>query len=310
VFPFLSLEDVNLDAELAQRLPRRLAYYHLALPLAQDADGITVVMAHPENQQVVRVLEAALNAKIIPVRSFAETIRQRLDQVWENPHKFGVVRVLKWAQTADDLARSAAQVERMLAAFGREVQIEEQISPQGEFSPTASPPAADLVIAVLSALHIPENLFRTQASVLVLQDKVATTAVPRAILHALRGHMPDYRVLDWLVPFAQHFQAEVTLLMGVDGDLRKPLVSDLTSILAAQDKRHTHLMECRRMLTDSGIGGCLKLRQQTLLGAIQDELEVASYDLIAMAAEAYGEFAFQVWELIRSKSAAFLLIKP
>jgi hypothetical protein len=308
VFPFLSLEDVDLDAELAQRLPRRLAYYHLALPLAQDADGITVVMAHPENQQVVRVLEAALNERIIPVRSFAETIRQRLDQVWENPHKFGMLRVLKWAGTADDLARSAAQVEMMLAAFGREVQIEEQISRQGEFSPASSPPTADLVIAALSGKHIPENLFRTQASVLILQD--TATAASHAILHTLRGHMPDYRVLDWLVPLAQHLQAEVTLLMGVDGDLRKPLVSDLTSILAAQDKRHTHLLECRRMLTDSGIVGCLKLRQHTLLGAIQDELEASSYDLVAMAAEAYGDFAFQVWELIRSKTAAFLLIKP
>jgi len=124
-------------------------------------------------------------------------------------------------------------------------------------------------------------------------------------------------VLDWLTPLAQHQQAQVTLLMGVDGEIRKPLVSDLTNILAsapndrsAGDKRAAHIAECRRMLVDAGIEGRLKLRQQTLLGAISDELEESAYDLVAMAAEAYGDFAYQVWELIRSKIPAFLLIKP
>ena len=298
MFPFLSLEEVDLDIDLARHLPRRLAYYHLALPIAQEGEGITVAMVHPENQKVVSVLEGALDAKVIPVRSFAETIRQQLDRVWQVQHGSDILRVTYWAESDAALERSAWYIDHLIAALEREAQIERSVS--SEFSTNA-----DLVIA--ADAEIPESLFRTPASLLILNNP---TQPPKAILHVLRGHMPDYRVLDWLVPLAKRNSAEVTLLMGVDGSERKPLVSDLGNILMAQDKRQAHIAECRRTLSEMGIAGRLKIRQQTLLSAIQDELAERPYDLVAIAAEAYGDFAHQVSEIVRLHTPAFLVIKP
>lgn len=306
MFPFLSLEDIDLDVELARSLPRRLAYYHLALPIAQDADGITIAMAHPENPNVVRVVEAALEANVIPVQSYAETIRQQLDRIWQVQAPADALRVLSWARTSASLDQSAPYIDGLMSALGRtgtdQVVIERLASES-----FADAGAAELVIASTGGDDLPESLFRTQASLLFLQD---TVPPPRSILHVLRGHNPDYRVFDWLVPLARHNAAEVTLLMGVDGSGRRPLVSELSVILMAQDKRHAHIAECRRTLAEAGIAGQLKIRQETLLAAVEHQLHDHRYDLVAMAAEAYGDFAHQIWNIVRGQSPAFLIIKP
>ncbi len=297
LYPYLSLEDVNLDTELAQRLSRRLAYYHLALPIAQDSDGVTVAMAHPENQKVLGVLEAAMNAKVIPVRSSTEMIRQQLDRVWDVQNASGTLRVALWTQDEALLDRSEDYLDHLLDALERDAQIER--------STGDTPSNADLIVAVTDQAPLPQNLFRASASVLVLG---AASELPKSILHILRGHNPDYLVLDWLKPLARNNAASITLLMSVDGT--KPLVSDLSSILMGQDKRQAHLAECRRQLAEAGIDGRLKLRQEALLTAIRSEVSEHPYDLVALAAEAYGDFALQVGELVRAQTPAFLVIKP
>lgn len=302
MYPFLSLADIELDIELAQRLPRRLAYYHLALPIAQDGEGITVAMVHPENQKVVSVLEGALYAKVIPVRSFPELIRQQLDRVWLVQLAAAPLRVIYWARQTADLDRSMEYVDAFLAALGRETQVDRIDG--DDLVPTAN---TDLIIAASLEESVPDSLFRTPASVLILNHPEKQ---PQTLLHLLRGHNPDYRVLDWLIPLAQPNNAAVTLLMGVDASGKTPLVSDLSSILMGQDKRQAHIAECRRRLTELGINGRLKIRQQPLLTAIHDELAERSYDLVAIAAEAYGDFAQQVGDAIRSQTPAFLVIKP
>ena len=306
MFPFLSLADVHLDTELAQRLPKRLAYYHLALPIAQDAEGITVAMAHPDNPKVISVLEGALGAAVIPVRSFAETIRQQLDRVWmdepalEPAQISGGFRVTHWAASAEARARSSGYITEFLAALGKDAQV--IASTAGEFAANS-----DLIIATSDATPLPAGLFRTHASLLILPKGAG---FPRTILHVLRGHIPDYRVLEWLIALSRGRGAEVTLFMGVDGGAPKPLVSDLSSLLLAQDKRKAHVSECRRILYSAGMRGRLKIRQETPLNALRDELSERPYDLVAVAAEAYGDFAQQVGEIVCATTAAFLVIKP
>lgn len=307
MYPFLSLADVHLDTDLAQRLPRRLAYYHLALPIAQDADGITVAMAHPDNPKVISVLERALGAQVIPVRSFAETIREQLDRIWlnEQPSSNSAdtstgFRVTHWAASLDARNRSLGYVSEFLAALGREAQVVP--STAGEFAANS-----DLIIAVVGASMPPSALFRTRASLLIVQNP---TVFPRSVVHILRGHIPDYRVLEWLIPLAQYVQGDISLFMSVDGETRKPFVSDMSSIMLAQDRRKQHMDECRRLLSGAKIAGRLKIRQGESLRAIRDELSERPYDLVAVAAEAYGDFAQQVGEVVRETPAAFLVIKP
>lgn len=307
MYPFLSLADIHLDTDLAQRLPRRLAYYHLALPIAQDADGITVAMAHPDNPKVISVLERALGAQVIPVHSFAETIREQLDRIWlnEQPSSNSVdpstgFRVTHWAASLDARNRSLGYVSEFLAALGREAQVVP--STAGEFAANS-----DLIIAVVDASMPPSALFRTRASLLIVQNP---TVFPRSVVHILRGHIPDYRVLEWLIPLARYGHGDVSLFMSVDGETNTPLVSDMSSIMLAQDKRKLHMDECRRLLSGAKIPGRLKIRQGEPLRSIRDELSEHPYDLVAVAAEAYGDFAQQVGEVVRSTPAAFLVIKP
>ncbi len=303
MFPFLSLEEIDLDSQLARQLSKRLAYYHLALPIAQDADGITLAMAHPENRQVVEVLETALNAPVIPVQSTAETIRQRLDEVWQSPQPGGVLQICCWGRSAASLDAALVYVEALVAACGRTAQIERQLAPSCD----CAPGTADLI--VIADEPLPVNLFRTPASLLILHQPVRSPALPHSLLHILRGHAPDHRVLDWLIPLAGQNCAEVTLLMSMDEGEKRPLVSDLALILTAQDKRHEQLCDCRERLNAAGIGGRLKLRQGVALNGIADELCEQHYDLVAVAAEAYGDFVNRVWELARGRTSAFLVIK-
>src|SRR5262249_3251392 len=153
-------------------------------------------MAHPENLNVVRVVEAALEANVIPVQSTAETIRQQLDRIWQVQAPGGALRVLSWARTTEQHARTAAYVEGLLGVLGRVGDDKAQIEhiPSDTIGDTES---ADLVIATTGDEDVPNSLFRTQASLLILRDSVEP---PKSILHVLRGHNPDYRVFDWLVP--------------------------------------------------------------------------------------------------------------
>ncbi|MCC6803386.1 MAG: hypothetical protein IT319_10910 [Anaerolineae bacterium] len=299
VFPFLSLEDVDLDIELAKRLSRRLAYYHLAFPVAQDGEWITVVMAYPENGKVISVLEAVLGARIIPVRGYAEAIRHALNHIWHTPQAAGVLRVIHWARSVNELESSSAYVAAMLDALERDSRLERAVSE------TLAHSDADLVIVASAGAYNLKDLFRTQASLLIVHDPLR---LPRKVLHVLRGHIPDHRVLDWLIPLAQRNHSEITLLMGVDE--QRPVVSELSALLMAQDERQTHIAECRRTLSEMNIAGRLKLRQDTLLNAVREELAEKTYDLVAIAAEAYGDFAYEVGMVVGAQTPAFLVVKP
>lgn len=310
MFPFLSLEHLEIDVAIAQRLSRRLAYYHLALPIAEDAEGMTVAMAHPDNENVVSVLEAALQVKVIPVQSFAETIRQQLDRIWQVQHPVGALRVVLGATSVELFDSAGAYVGGLLAALGREAQIE-RLAVDEPLLPTASGELVVMASAETALPPIASRLFRAPASLLLLRSPAEP---PRTILHVLRGHIPDYRVLDWLVPLARRSAADVTLFMGIDDEGetggRKPLVSDLSSILMGRDQRQAHVAACRRILTEAGIHGRLKLRQGALLSAVGAELAEQRYDLVAIAAEAYGDFAQQVGALVWTQTTAFLVLKP
>ncbi len=305
MFAFLSLEKIDLDLQLARQLSRRLAYYYLALPIAQDADGITLAMAHPENHQVVEVLETALNASVIPVQSYPEMIRQRLDEVWQCPQRGGVLEICCWGRSVEALDAASVYVEAMVTACGRMATVERQVAPDGSFAPGM----ADLV--VIADEPLPADLFHTSASLLILRQPMRDPSLPHSMLHVLRGHVPDHRVLDWLIPLAERECecAEVTLLMGLDDAGKRPLVSDLALVLSAQDERHQHVSECRERLNAAGIGGRLKLRQGAALDGIADELCEHHYDLVAIAAEAYGNFVNRVWEEVQGRTSAFLVIQ-
>ena len=108
-YPYLSLDQVPIDAELVRRLPRKLAYYHLALPLAIEGDEVSVALAYPDNALVLDVLEGILGAPIVPVQAEATHIRAVLDRVWQHIER-PAPHILSWGSDT-----SAAEWARVVA---------------------------------------------------------------------------------------------------------------------------------------------------------------------------------------------------
>lgn len=120
-FPYLSLSRIPIDPALARTLPRRLAYYYQALPLARDEDELTLVMAHPENQVAVAVLQAVLGEHIVPVQGAGDEIKATLSSIWAGESDPGAARVLAWGASPECAAQAMAVAEAVAPAFSAQV---------------------------------------------------------------------------------------------------------------------------------------------------------------------------------------------
>ncbi len=305
MIPFLSLEEIHLDSQFARQLSRRLAYYYLALPIAQSADGITLAMAHPENGRVIEVLATALNAPVIPVQSYPELIRQRLDEVWQCPQRGGVLEICCWGRSVEAIDEASIYVEAMVTACGRMATVERQVAPDGSFVPGT----ADLV--VIADEPLPADLFHTSASLLILRQPMRDPALPHSMLQVLSGSAADHQVLDWLIPLAERDCdcAEVTLLMGQGESGKRSSVADLALILSSDSEQHQHVDACRERLSAAGIAGRLKLRPGMACDGIADELCEHPYDLVAIAADEHCSSLNRVFAVVQGRAAAFLVIR-
>lgn len=76
----LSLRNVKIDALLAARVPRGLAFRYLAVPVRLDPDGLLVAMDDPSDLEAVDKLSAIAQVKIKPVLATSEDIGKILAQ--------------------------------------------------------------------------------------------------------------------------------------------------------------------------------------------------------------------------------------
>lgn len=312
MFPLLSLASFQLESALARRLPKRLAYYHLALPIAEDEDGITVAMAAPDHHMVVKTLETVLGMPVVPVRAHPQEIHQLLNQVWLQEAEGSQSGVLSWtleptdAHALSDYARTVAQIFDIShlnenASFMAFSDLMEGLL---EFQPKL------LVTNVRDTEMLSHILKRTSTSLLLLPDKPEP---PRRILHILRGNTPDRLALNWVVPIAQASDATVTLftaggLSASASTMDNPLDNTLLRLLLGASS--LPLAEYGQVLNSMNIPGRIRVKQGTLENTVMDEIsETPSYDLIAIAAESYGAFALRICERV-GQLAAVLIIKP
>ena len=310
--PLLSLAHISIDPELARRLPRRLAYYHLALPIAEDEAHITVAMAYPGKSQVVAVLETVLGAAIMPVRSHPDEIQAVLDQIWRGAGEVRASTFLTWTDKPDQRPLLHDYALGIEAAFGLHYDASgADAHSLDDLLQTAQGMNAALIVAAVVDTHTLEKLLHeATTSVLVMRG---SPQFPKAILQVLRGHTPDRYALDWIVPLAHHFAASVTLLAAASPtatDYRQgnPLTSDFANLMLPNHP--TLLSEFGQVLASVGISGHRKIRQGALETVIVDECASQSYDLMVMATEAYGAFVYRVVQSLTSSSTAFLIVKP
>ena len=318
-YPYLSLQHIAVDPELARTLPRRLAYYYLALPLACDDEQMTLVMAHPENRATIAVLEAALGTRVIPVQGSSEEIRAALNMIWSNEASSQATRILCWRAAPERVAVTAAMAEVFararsaqtiyLDAHQNDLETALALAREERYSLTVIDAPSDETIA--------HALRRSSTPVLFLRGNSFSL---RRILLALRGHSPDGPVLDWIIPVALAEQAAVTLLTvspaAPEARLRSSAGAPygLANLLSADSEPGQHIMSCTQRLAAAGIKGQLKLCQGSPEQAIASEASQGEYDLIALAAEAHGNFVQRVLSQIEALPAnnqqSILVIKP
>lgn len=310
MYPYLPLSEIDLDVPLGRRLPRHLAYYHLALPVAEDENGITVALAQPDNRTVRQVIEAAIGSAIVPVQSSDTEIKAALDRIWEGAEAAsGGVWV--WAEDASKRTALATFVaQTVTGAYPHlSIQTSDAATVDGMLD-TARAAKAALIVAHAEMPETRRTLLLNAPAAIWLTRELSQP--PARLLSVLRGNIPDRQLLDWLPPLIHHQNAQTVLLAAAEPASTasgSPLFSRFTSLLTPDDPRGAHLAELRRALVDLDVAGRLHVREGTLAEVMIAEITETPYDLLVMAAEASGTFAAEVFERLWSRLGGALLIK-
>ncbi len=315
MYPFLSLKQITIDPELVRRLPRQLAYYHLALPIASDDHQITVAVAHSDNPKVIKLLGTVLNAQVIPVCSLADEIKAVLDAIWQVQGNMNPPAILVWTDSSSPQAAKYRHAEAFAAALSAKTTVISnehstlemimQIVNAGDFS---------LMITNEGIADFPSLLNKVATPILLVRGEEHPI---QHVLVVLRGHTPDFSVLDFVLPLVQFCHAQVTLLAIAQPVSEFIATVNLTDLLSTESSFGSHITDCVQLLNDTKIAGRLKLRQGSTPhpeDEIAAEVLLGQYDLIAIAAEAYGDFVYRVLTTIQERDnknqCPLLIVKP
>lgn len=314
MYPYLSLDNVNIDETVARRLPRRLAYYHLAIPIAGDDGVISVAMAYPDNRTVIQLIESVLNTPIIPVYSAADQIRKHLNRLWGEAADEPVSRILVWNDLSTDPQFMRDYAEQFAPLLMAEIDCLDAPSDASLPHIIEGNPYS-LIVCSANVKALP-TLLRHEARSSLLLVRGSYQPVEK-LLVVLRGHAPDEDLLSRIIPLARLHRARVTLLAvtptAAAPDTRRSLLANQFAALLREDTpQGAHLVACKRALSRAGIAGELRIRQ----GELETEIagEVAGHSMIAIAAEAHGSVVYRVLSEIEKRyptsAAPMLVIKP
>lgn len=316
--PFLSLKHISLDVELVRLLPSKLAYYHLALPLAADDGQITLAMAYPDNPLVIEMLGELLGSGIVPIHADPAEIRSALDQVWHHVQR-PEANILTWGASGQHVLLAHQTSTALSPIFGAQVHDLQGNDLDNILMLTQQD---HYMLTVISA-SINENFspFVRKAGtpvLLLFGDPSRRLSISFSrILLALRGHSPDLSALNLAIPLAKAHQAEMTVL-AVSGRSPTPQTAQarfnhsLTALLDPDQEAAQHIAHCTNLLVAAGIPGYLKLCQGDPVQQIVTEYIRGQYSLLVITSEAFGDFVQQIIETLQSQTqcAAVLVVKP
>ena len=297
----------DADRDLLLQVPRRVAAYYLALPLAREEGRVTVVTAYPENVAALKVLERLLDARIVPVASSEVALREAIARIY--PASVPAAgALLVWA---DDPAQSEAVITTARAfgrALGRAIHILDSATPFAEVIAAAKRQEFSLLVTSVTDEARRRRLVRQSPTSLLLVrgEHIAIDSV----LVALRGYGSDREALDRVLPLISHNGADTTVL---------PLVaaasSRLDDMLAEDSPVRQHLQAFLRELDHANVDVAVRLRQGDPASQVTGELSQGGpYGLLVIAAEAEGDFVWHVLSRIEREAAwpgrPILIVKP
>lgn len=281
--PLLNLTQIAVDPALAGRLPYQMALYYLALPLAQEDNQASLVMAHPENQTALMRLRDLLGVEIVPVRAAAGAIRDSIHRLY-----------LPVAPAGED---APAVAEPIPAGAGSDLETLLAGAAQNHYRITVASRRQEGL----------ETLLREAARPVLLVGQPDRSL--RKILLVIRGYSSDEYAIRWMIPLLRQLDTEIILLPLVD-----PVSNRCCRRFDAADPLWAHARECLQICQTGGIRATLRLRQGDPLAQIADEITEGLPDLLVIAAEGYGEFVGKVLAEVdrrpRHDPCTVLVMKP
>lgn len=305
--PLLNLSDIDIDSELVRRLPSHIAYFHVALPIAEDEDTITVAFAQPDNLATRQVIESSLGQSVMPVRSHTDDILAVLDRVWEGvdlPER----AIYLWSADPLRLQTLSSYVARVVTPAYPQLPI--YAAPAGTGLNDTPTTRAVLIVAHSETVNSRRDLVMgAPAAVWLVRDLASR---PRNVLAVLRGTPPDRQLLAWLPPLLVQTPIETTVLAVAPPTADaagSPLISRFAAMLSPDTRMGAHLASMRQAFVRAGIRGRVQLREGHLTDAIAAAAHERTYDILMLAAEAQGDTAADAVESVWDRIGAALVIK-
>lgn len=299
----LSLDNLAVNPRLARRLTPTLACRYHALPVAEDGDRITVVMANPDDATAREAILAALGTTCCVVRGDPAAIDALLAEVWpEEAHRS--LRLLVCAQVsplAGELCDYVHAIGSLLSARVGYFQATDDASATVDaLAEEAGHADYDLVVFAESDQLLVEWLLSYPTDGKTTERLLSSLLLARRprwplrrILLVIRGEELDDRAVDWVVRLAGPSGAAVTVLAmmlpapATYGREARPQPG-LNALLTTDTTLGQQMRRVAQRLVNWEIESTLRLCQGPPSQRIRREIAEGDYDLIAVAAEPIG----------------------
>lgn len=294
------------DRATLERIPRAVATYYLAIPLASEDDRVTVVTAYPENVAALSVLERLLDAVVVPISSSEEALQKAIAEVYpDSPPASETILVWTdepiWGEAVIRTARMMAEAldhNICLPDPGTTLDDVLRMAESGEFS---------LVVSHVADERNAGRLIRGLATSLLLV-RGEFVAVEN-LLVVLRGYGSDFKTLERVVPLIRYTMARTTVLPLTNSAMGRPDEFLQRGVTA----RH-HLDAFTNQLDYDDAGLAVRLSQGEPINQVLREVAEGPYDMLVIAAEADGDFVRQVISRIDNEGDwsghPILIVKP
>lgn len=303
----------SADHDLLRRVPHDLAAYYQALPIAREEGRVTVVTPHPDNHAAIAVLARLLGAEVTPVSAGETAVAAAINQLYPTqlPHR----QVLSWT-TGDQAAGPSmagaypwrARVQATATLFATVLGLSVNHLASDTCAPVLLAHPADssgtlLVCHIARPEQLADLMEQTSASLLLVRGEPRR---PRRILVALRGYASDTAALRQARSLLDRHETAVTVLPLSQGSGWQP-----DRLLMTGTAARRHLDGCLHSL---GPMAAIRLRSGDPSEQLIAELSDNTYDLLVIAAEAWGEFVLHTLERVQAAGVLpdqpILIIRP
>lgn len=288
---YLDLERIGINTKVAGLLPRKLAKYHHALPLAAEGEQVTVAVANPEDRVTRDAIIEVLGPAVYFVRVDCQLIDKLLAEYWASVDHSSL-ELLLWSsktQTASTYSEFFEYLEATLGAHRHPLE-----RPVIEIN---SPPAVTSLYEQFDAERLiigkPKEMVQCASS-----DKDASPLAFYCLLVVSQPNWPIKNILlllnedalgesalNWTINIAQPTGANVTILPFTSSIPENFYYESVMrrgkdSVLSTQTRFGRKLRLVAQTLVENEISGMLRFRQEPPVWQIRFELLENEYELV------------------------------